>query len=134
MKVQTSTVQDTGKKLAEDLQIRFDELLNTNKLDGGLEGTDITNVVLSSIAPGMTFDSAEEILRDAGFTVSPRPSLDEAHNPNRPRDWFAVMATVHHYKYLQIGYASVYVTLFPPKPGDYESISNVVAKIFLSTP
>ena len=108
----------------------------TARSDGGLSpqiaGTNITTIVEQFVKPGMPFDEAEKLLRDAGFVVRPRPDLSTASNPNRARDWYAVLASLELPPATPLERSVAYVSLLPFRPGQYGSIQSIEATISIS--
>jgi hypothetical protein len=121
-----------GKELRTALEQTYD------RRDSGfgkvVHGTDVTAVVPPYIPTGTTFADAETILRDAGFTIEPHPDLTVSDDPNRPKDWYAVLAKIDPFATFLIGKATVYVSLLPPAPGDYTEVSSLSAQFFVSMP
>ena len=79
---------------------------------------------------GPSFDAAEEILKNAGFTVSPRPGPNPVGN--RP-DRYSVVAAISPLESSFPKKTDVYVFLTPKNHGDYTSgIAEISAKITIS--
>jgi hypothetical protein len=72
------------------------------------------------------------VLRSAGFSVEPHPDLNQTANPNRPKDWYAVIASISPFVERFPTKVSVYVTLLPRSPGDYTVVANVSAAFLTS--
>lgn len=127
------TIEDIpqrGKELRSEIEATYKELRSSNKLVMGVRGNDITEIAEKFIPRGTSFDSAEEILRSAGFTVYPRPGVDSAGN--RP-DRHDVSAFI---KSLDQGFFSVVeviVSLSPKAPGDYGEVNKISAGIFCTS-
>ncbi|MEO7248280.1 MAG: hypothetical protein ABIW31_07460, partial [Novosphingobium sp.] len=127
-------LQQTAMHLKDVVFNRFVTLGEAGKLSPQIGGTDITPTVSSLIGHGYTFKDAETVLAKAGFRVGPRPSSAIEHDPNRPKDWYSVLAVLE----LPIKYppsrSIAYVTLNPPAPGDYTILASMSAAIRTSLP
>ena len=119
--------------VADKAQLLRSEITNAyeaqrEKADrSGTRGLDIANVISPTIARGVTFDDAEQILRCAGFEVHPRLGLNA---PGARPDRFDVFAESR----LLLGGGSffsrlVLVTLHPRSPDDYGTVERVFAII-----
>jgi hypothetical protein len=130
----------TDKGLAEQLRAaidkRYEELNGAHGLSGGLNGTDVTNVVLPYIRPGMSFKDAEEILRCAGFDIGAHPDPTPPPRVNRPKDWYAVIARIAPYLSPRFFGCKVdlYASLLPRNPGEYTSVEEVSATFYVGCP
>jgi hypothetical protein len=131
-KMSPEEIERRGKELRAALHQTYEELVASEKVSG-LE-TDISGYIAPYIFAGITFDDAESILRAAGFSLNPRPPDNQAKNPNKAKDWYAVLARISPFVQRVIGKVSVYVTLFPKSPGDYTVVENVQASFFVSMP
>ncbi len=128
-----ATAEDErGHALKSELWKLYNELKTARKL--GPVSTDITERVLPYVAPGISFQEAETILRAAGFKMPPYPKPQRASDPNRPRDWYAVVAWISPFAESFPFKVSVSVTLQPKSPGDYTSVEKVGAHFFVSGP
>ncbi len=96
---------------------------------------DITDIVASYIPVKTSFADAETILREAGFKVEPHPDLNQASDPDRPNDWYAVTAHMRP-SYAQGIYEKSYyhVILMPFAPGNYSLIAHVKANYVWAGP
>jgi hypothetical protein len=121
-----------GQALKSELRKVYEELKAARKL--APVKTDITQSVLPYVAPGNSFQDAEITLRAAGFTIPPYPKPEQASDPNRPQDWYAVVARISPFVESFPFKVSVYVTLLPKSPGDYTSVEKVTAHFFVSGP
>lgn len=121
-----------GKELRAALQKTYQDLSRARKLSAF--GTDITETVLPYIQAGMSFSDAEAILRNAGFIVR-HPDLNQATNPNRAKDWYVVTARISRFatSFLFVS-IDLFVTLLPKSPGDYTTVAEISATMFLSAP
>jgi hypothetical protein len=121
-----------GKELRIRLEETYKKLVDTNGLR--LLKTDVTYAVLPSIPVGTSFSEAEAILRNAGFIVEPHPIPDSLPDRNKPKDWYAVLASIapFHKKFPFV--TNLYVMLYPNSPGDYESVTKISATFFTSGP
>jgi hypothetical protein len=128
----SSSLMQRGKDLRTALEKTYAG--HDSHFGGGLHGTDVTAAVLPFIPPGTPFADAETILRDAGFTIEPYPDVTAPPNPNRAKDWYAVLARIDPFATFLIGKATVYVSLLPPAPGDYTQVSSLSATFFVSMP
>jgi hypothetical protein len=123
-----------GAELRAALQRAYQELADSHQLRGGLHGTDITKVVLPYLPIGIRFSEAEAVLRSAGFVVGPHPDSNPPSNPNRPKDWYAVVASINPFQRRFPSKTSLYISLLPKSPGDYTIVSEVGATFFVSLP
>ena len=93
----------------------------------GPNGLDITDAISPTIAHGITFDDAEQILRCAGFTVHSRPG------PNAPgtrSDRFDVYADSRSILSGGLFFSRLVIVLLHPRsPDDYAIVERVVAMI-----
>ena len=125
--------EKTSKMLVDALQSNFDSLKKSDKLSFLITGNDVSEVVLRYIPIGSSFDKAEEVLRNAGFSVSARPGIDPPGN--RP-DKHTVSAD--SYSILDawpLGYKNrIAVVLEPREPGDYSRVEKLYALIIILTP
>jgi hypothetical protein len=131
-KMSPEEIERRGKELRAALQQTYGELVAARKMSG-LE-TDITRFVTPYVSVGMTFEEAESILKAAGFTINPHPTADKARDPNRGKDWHAVLASIPSFVHEFMRKVSVYVTLLPKSPGDYTTVDNVKASFFVLMP
>ena len=124
------TFESIGKNLRAEIDKTYKELQEQKKLKPG-EPADISAVVLKYIPVHSTFDEAEIILKAAGFQVGPRPGATVAGN--RP-DRYNVVSGINPYNSsLFVGKTSIWVSLIPPKPGNYKEIEKVEANISVSS-
>ena len=123
-----------GKELRAKLQQTYKKLVDSNELRGGLHGTDVTYAVLPYIPIGTSFSGAVAILRNAGFVVGPHPDSNPPPNPNRPKDWYAVVAQITPFAQKFPSRTDLYVSLLPKSPGDYTIVSRIDAQFFISLP
>ena len=121
-----------GHALKDELWKLYKELRATGKL--GSPSTDISETVLPYVPPGTSFCDAETTLRAAGFVVGSFPTSDRASDPNRPWQWYGVVARISSFAESFPFKVSLYVTLLPPSPGDYTSVEKVTARFFVSGP
>lgn len=121
-----------GKELRIKLEEIYKKLVDTNGLR--LLKTDVTYAVLPFLPVGTSFSEAEAILRNAGFVVEPHPTLNSLSNPNKPKDWYAVLASIapFHKKFPFV--TDLYVMLYPNSPGDYKSVTKISATFLTSGP
>jgi hypothetical protein len=131
-KMSPDEIERRGKELRAALQQTYEEIVASAK-PSGLQ-TDITRSVTPYVSAGMTFEEAESILKVAGFEINPHPTADKAKDPNRAKDWYAVLASISSFIQGFMRKVSVYVTLFPKSPGDYTVVDNVQASFFVSMP
>ena len=117
-------------KLQDKLKSTYDHLKSIKGLSGRMEGTDITDAISDCINTSMSFRSAEEVLKDAGFEINHPDLVNGPNNVNRAADWYAVVASIRSYASQNFGRSSIFVTLLPASPGRYEKIERVTAKIF----
>ena len=95
---------------------------------------DVTDVVLPFISNGMPFANAEAILRAAGFAVGRRPQPSSVLESNRNKEWYAVIASIEHFKENGLVDVSAYVTLLPKSPDDYTVVDEMKAVLFFTMP
>ncbi len=127
----TAEAKARGEALKAELWTIYQELRAAGKL-APLQ-TDITRYVRPYVTPGSTFRDAEMTLRAAGFTIE-RPDPGRGSDPNRPRDWSAVLARISSFDDRFPFRTSLYVTLLPGSPGDYSRVETVTASFFMSGP
>jgi hypothetical protein len=95
------------------------------------KGNDVTQIVVQYIPLGTPFDAAEEILRNAGFKVGPRPGPNPTGN--RP-DRYSVVASIMPYAEKFPSRINVYVFLTPENPGAYRrGVAIIHASINMSS-
>ncbi|NIE81790.1 hypothetical protein [Asaia sp. As-1742] len=127
-KMYQMTEKQLGTALRNDIVQQFHTRIAEKRLNYKVRGNDITPTVLKYLPIGISFKKAEEILRSAGFDVSPEPPL----NPpgNRP-DRFDVFA--QSYDLLpptNSGFKTwVYVILRPKIPGEYDYVYGIISSI-----
>jgi hypothetical protein len=124
--------EERGRQLHAALEDAYQKLAATGTLSG--RGTDITAIVLPYFPPDITFDDAETTLRNAGFSLGPRPDLNAPPNPNRAKDWYAVVARISPFAQQFPSRTDLYISLLPKTPGDYTTVSRVSATFFVSRP
>ena len=123
---------------ADDLQVRGQQLqvaLQKAYLamrDSRSYQTNVTDVVVTYIPPGLSFDDAETILRAAGFRVY-RPALNQAADVNRSPEWYGVMGSMPFAGAFLVG-VTAYVMLLPKAPGDYSSVERLDASFMTAMP
>lgn len=123
-------VVQSGRELRAKLQQAYKKLFDSNELRLGPHGTDVTYVVLPYIPIGTSFSEAEAILRNAGFVVGPHPDSNPPPNPNRPKDWYAVLAQITPFAQKFPSRTDLYVSLLPKSPEDYTIVSRIEATLF----
>jgi hypothetical protein len=121
-------LRQRGKELRNEIDSVYKTLRAEKKITGP-RGTDISDPVRKHIPPGTSFDDAEEILRSAGFDVSPRPPSDTT---SYRRDRYTVGADLKLEGSFGIKVQAI-VSLTPKAPDDYSEVSMVSAGIFLSS-
>lgn len=119
-----------GKQLRAAIEQTYKELVDAKALNPR-GGNDITEIVVRYIPVGMTFDDAEQILRNAGFKVEPRPSA----NPPGSLPWrYDVIGIIDSFDSKRfLSNVRVWVHLIPQAPGDYDKVSKVSASVTLSS-
>ena len=128
----SGNIEKRGRELQAALRNAYHQLRSSGKLAG--LNTDVTSYVLPYLPPGISFEEAEMILADAGFALGPHPGPDQANNPNRATDWYAVLARISPFVEDPPNKVSVYVTLLPKSPGDYLTVDKLTASFFISGP
>jgi hypothetical protein len=123
--------EQRGKGLRAQLNKTYQNLQASQRFAGN--GNDITEAVLPYIPNGTPFSEAESILRSAGFIVGSRPDLNSERNPNKGRDWYAVVASMP-FKQGLMSNVNIYVSLLPKSPGDYTTVEKVSATLFVLMP
>ncbi|MBV8696500.1 hypothetical protein [Bradyrhizobium sp.] len=132
MAMNTTKNEARGQALKSELWKVYEELKAAGKLSPA--GTDVTQSVLPFVSPGNSFEDAETTLRAAGFTIPPHPKPELANDPNKPRDWYAVVARISPFAESFPFKVSAYVTLLPQSPGNYTIVEKVTARFFVSGP
>ena len=123
-------IVEAGIKLRAAIVETFDEIGRGGKLS---YTNDIKTSIIPYISAGMTFEESESVLRAAGFVVRPHPGAREEQDPNRSIDWYAVHAQMPDFPRRILGKIDVHVTLYPNSPGDYTTVKDVDAEIFVTT-
>lgn len=114
------------------MALEYKGLKDGRNLSFQITGNDVSQVVIRFIPIGTSFDRAEKILREAGFGISPRPSLGVVGN--RP-DRFCVIAESNSLVGSEpFGFNNkVQVVMEPKRPGDYSQVANIHASILMSS-
>lgn len=120
-------LEQRGKQLHAAIQLTYKHLKDTRSLK---PINDITEVVNRFIPIGTTFDEAEQILRNSGVRIEPRPSA----NPSNSYPWkYDVIATIDSFDWTMFpSKVSVSVHLSPIAPGDYDKVIGIKAGIGFS--
>src|SRR2546426_8955768 len=126
----SDNLEQRGKQLRTEIELVYKQLKSGKKLQVGIKGNDIGEIVKKYVPIGTSFDDAENILRFAGFTVHPRPAADAAGN--RP-DKYLVYATIDSLDKGFIWKVEVIVSLSPKAPGDYSDVSKISASLFYTS-
>lgn len=134
LKMSNSQLESRGANLRKALIGEYGSLMHSGRLSPQIGGTDITNIVTQYLPGDTTFDDAESILRSAGFAIRARPTELEQRNPNRARDWDAVLAAMDIPDHRPMTRSVVYVVLHPHSPLDYRRIAAATAAIRTSHP
>jgi hypothetical protein len=117
-----------GKQLRAEIDRAFEKLSEAHAIKNKNQGRNvITDVVLKHIPIGTPFETAQAILRSAGFTLSPHrpnPFLAEG-DPLK----YTVLATIDHYASAYSGKTSVEVQIFLPSPSDSSAVQKLTAEI-----
>lgn len=128
-RVEQKELERSGQMLRADLEQCYRKLRNEKKLHPN-GSSDVTALIEKYIPLGTSFDNAEAMLRFAGFSVDPRPNLN---NPPTRWDSYYVVAAISPFAETFISKTSLYVSLIPRSPGDYTSVSKISAGFTLST-
>jgi hypothetical protein len=129
---------DLGKRGAElraALPRAYKRVATANSF-GALHGADVTEDVLPFIPVGTPFTDAVTILKSAGFEILPYPRVNTPPNPNRAKDWYALSARISPYtsgfldRFDPIDRIDLFVSLLPPSPGEYTTVSKVAATFY----
>lgn len=86
---------------------------------------DVTETAAKFLQPGMTFDAAERLLKEAGLTVTPRGPKP------RFRNVYDVAGTME-LKSSWFSRSSLVVALTPDDPATYARVRQVTARIYTS--
>ncbi|MGY3489696.1 hypothetical protein ACVW1C_007579 [Bradyrhizobium sp. USDA 4011] len=101
---------------------------------GGLRGfIDIDELIGQYIPEGSSFDTAEGVLRSAGFTLDPRPSPDVAPRFPGSEEEFDVQVGLGYGRDHFEGGAQCAVSLRPKRPYDYSVVFRVVTNCMFLT-
>lgn len=118
-----------GHELRKEIDAEYKKI-KERKISTHNNKADISALIEKYIPIGSSFDAAEEILKNAGFTVSPRPGPNPVGN--RP-DRYSVVAAISPLESSFPKKTDVYVFLTPKNHGDYTSgIAEISAKITIS--
>ena len=116
-----------GLALKADIERTYDRLVDEGAVQKGDDGIDITSIVAAYIPVGSSFDTAENILKEAGFHVGSRPG------PNRNSFGdYSVIASLSPFRTSLVSKVDVYIFLYPQSPTDYNEIAKVDAAIMVS--
>ena len=129
----SDSLEQRGKKLRAAIEQAYKKLVDARALKP-MGGNNITEMVVQYIPVGTSFDDAENILRNAGFKVYPRPSVDPPGG-NRP-DKYDVVGEIDSFDWKRIfsfSKVSVVILLSPKAPGNYDKVNKVDAGFVLST-
>jgi hypothetical protein len=129
----TNEIERRGAELRAALEANYKKLVELKQLHGGGD-TDATDVVIQYIPVGTKFSEAQDVLQAAGFRIEPHPNLNETTNPNRSRDWYAVLANVSPFASKFPFRVDLTVALLPKAPRDYTDVAEVTATFFVSGP
>ncbi len=117
-----------GKELRAEIDRAYEKLAEAHAIKNKNQGRNIiTDVVLKQIPIGTPFETAQAILRSAGFTLSPHrpnPFLAEG-DPMK----YIVSATIDHYASGYSGKTSVEIQIFLPSTGDSSAVQKLTAEI-----
>jgi hypothetical protein len=127
-----SELAESGKALRRDLQVAYDQLRSQKTLTVSLSGNDINYVLAKYIHSGMSFDSAQAILRSAGFDLQVPDAHSISGNSNQTANRVSVVGVIKVFAESLLGHTSVYVFLVPPAPGEYTSVESVSA-VFMNS-
>ena len=122
-----------GSNLNTRIYEVYEQLRKDYPLGNAFRGRDISESLSPFKITGMSFIEAEALLRDAGFTVRPRPDKEMELNPNRAPDWFGVLAVLPLNLSRLFSKTTVYVTLLPRHFGDYSAVQSYTAVILVSS-
>lgn len=124
-------LNEQGMQLRAEIETAYRRLKSAKQLVPGHRGNDIGDIIRKFMPVGTSFDDAESILRSAGFTVGPRPSLHAAGD--RP-DKYHVSAFIKSLDRVNFfSNVEVVVSLGPKAPGDYSTIQEISAGIFTTS-
>jgi hypothetical protein len=124
-----TTPASQGQQLRQDIEAEYRQLKASGAFASDTFGTDISSVVQHDIKVGLEFGRAEEILRQAGFTVGPRPGLTAEGGEDR-YDVYATSGTVIP----NAPRVQVRIGLRPDSPADYQEVVSVRAWILVLSP
>jgi len=97
-------------------------------------GINVSEVVSPYIPIGSSFKDAEQILASAGFEII-RPNLEAPPLPqNRSKDWYGVVGRIQDFAHGLFQVTRVYISLLPPSPEDYSTVSKVTGTFYISMP
>lgn len=127
----TNDIDRRGAELRAALEANYKKLVKLNEIHP--PDTDTTDIVTQYIPVGTKFSEAEDVLRAAGFRIEPHLKLNESANPNRSRDWYAVLANISPFVSNFHFRVDLAVELLPKVPGDYTDVAEITATFFLSS-
>jgi hypothetical protein len=129
----TKETHERGAELRAAIKLTYERLSASGGLQGGFHGTDVTEVFLQNIPIGTPFQEAVAILKDAGFVIDSYPDLNAPPNPNRTKDWYALIARIAPFSNAAFSQVELFVSLLPPSPGEYTIVFDISATFFCST-
>jgi hypothetical protein len=124
-----ATPASAGLRLLQDIQAEYRQMKASGAFTGDTVGSDISSVVQGDLKAGIEFGRAEEILRQAGFTVGKRPGLSAEGGDDR-YDVYAISGTVIPNE----PRVQVRIGLRPDSPADYQQVGSVRAWIMVLSP
>ncbi len=127
------TRNDNVQERAKELRVALCRAYERVSAAGGLNsfhGPEVTEDVLPYIPLGTSFTEAVALLSYAGFTIGRYPDINAPPDRNRSRDWYALTTSVSPFASQLIDRDDLYISLLPPSPGEYTTVSKLTAKFF----
>ena len=116
--------------MREDIRRAYEELKAFRELTGSMQGNDIHTVMARYIKRGMNFKAAEDLLRQAGFKVSPRLRASVASNRPGRYNIYAKSDKLIKNDAFWIS-NEVVITLNPDSPRTYSKVASISAHIYV---
>ena len=131
--VESNPIEDVSS-FKQDLSKGYNELKLSGKLTSRLGGAKLDNIVDKYLPSGVSFKDAEALLRAAGFILHFPDVETGSTNPNRARDWYAVVASISPYESQALFRSDLFISILPRAPGDYSVVLQTSAAVYTFSP